>query len=146
MIDSCVFDCDWVGKDPDTYCPNSGSEWCHQHTMAAPISGIFQLNFCTAWSIFMYSLCLVKSMHTVPLTQVTLMYQTADSLKQGGVTLWASCKTSQTGPVLSAFSSLTLKICSVPLHLRHQNPFWGNTQETQLLFLLDWELTALSSD
>lgn len=39
------------------------------------------------------------------------------------VTLQTSSKTFQTAPLLSAFSSLTLKTCLVPLRLRHQSPF-----------------------
>ena len=51
VIDSCLC-CDWVGwvygRDFHTiYCADSDSKWHQKVKMAAPMSGIFWLHFCT---------------------------------------------------------------------------------------------------
>ncbi len=35
------------GSFPERYCADSGPKWCHRRKMAAPVSGIFWLHFCT---------------------------------------------------------------------------------------------------
>lgn len=44
----CRWDLGITSPVQDRYCTDSGSKWCHQGKMAASISGIFWLPFCTS--------------------------------------------------------------------------------------------------